>query len=60
MEKPVLTQINLEHAKEYVMLERILDKAHSFYKNPENVKAFEAWKKNKEDLHNDAPDYANA
>ena len=35
-------------AKERVMLERLLDNAKAFYRNPENLQAFEAWKKNKE------------
>ena len=43
--------IDAEGAKEKVMLERILDNAITFYKNPKNVQAFEAWLKNKEDLH---------
>lgn len=36
-------------AKERVMLERLLDNAKAFYRNPENLQAFEAWKKNKEE-----------
>lgn len=39
-------------AKEQIMLERILDSAKAFYQDPENQKAFEAWKKNKEDPKN--------
>ena len=38
----------LRRAKERVMLERLLDNAKAFYRNPENLQAFEAWKKNKE------------
>lgn len=37
-------------AKERVMLERLLDNAKAFYQNPKNQQAFEAWKKNKEEL----------
>ena len=37
-------------ASERVMIERVFDKAVAFYKNPENIQAFEAWKKNKEEL----------
>ncbi len=36
-------------AKERVMVERLLANANAFYKNQENLRAFEAWKKNKED-----------
>lgn len=36
-------------AKERVMLERLLDNAKAFYRNPENLQAFEVWKKNKEE-----------
>ena len=38
-----------EVAKERVMLEWLLDQAKSFYSVPENLRAYEAWKKNKED-----------
>lgn len=38
-----------DRAKERVMLERILDNAKSFYRNPKNLQAFEVWKKNKEE-----------
>ncbi len=38
-----------DRAKERVMLERLLDNAKAFYRNPENLRAFEAWKKNKEE-----------
>jgi hypothetical protein len=33
---------------EHVMLKWVFDKARDFYKNPNNLRAFEAWKKNKE------------
>ena len=36
-------------AKERVMLERLLANAKAFFQNPENRKAFEAWKQNKEE-----------
>lgn len=36
-------------ANERVMLERLLDNAKAFYQKPENLKAFKAWKKNKEE-----------
>lgn len=36
-------------AKERVMLERLLANAKAFFQNPENLKAFEAWKQNKEE-----------
>lgn len=36
-------------AKERVMLERLLANAKAFFQNPDNRKAFEAWKQNKEE-----------
>lgn len=45
-------------AKERVMMERVLDNAKAFYQNPENLKAFEAWKKNKE-VHTYGTNYVN-
>ena len=36
-------------AEERVMLERLLVNAKAFVRNPENLKAFEAWKHNKEE-----------
>lgn len=36
-------------AKERVMLERLIANATAFYKSHENIRAFEAWKKNKEE-----------
>lgn len=39
-------------AAERVMLERVLDKTKAFYKNPQNIQAFIAWKKNKEEIPN--------
>lgn len=38
------------HAKERVMLERLLDNVKTFYKDPDNLQAFTAWKKNKEEM----------
>lgn len=46
-------------AKERVMLERLLDSAKAFYQDTENLKAFEAWKKNKEE-HTYGTNYVNA
>jgi len=39
-------------AKEQIMLEWVLDTANEFYKIPENIKAFEAWLKNKNNKEN--------
>lgn len=36
-------------SEERIMLERLIDNAKAFYRNPENLQAFEAWKKNKEE-----------
>ena len=36
-------------SEERVMLEWLLDSAKAFYRNPENLRAFEAWKQNKEE-----------
>ena len=48
-----------DRAKERVMLERLFDTARAFYKNPKNLQAFEAWKKNKEEITY-GTNYANA
>lgn len=48
-----------DRAKERVMLERLTDTAKAFYKNPKNLQAFEAWKKNKEE-HTYGTSYVNA
>lgn len=45
---------NPSFAREQTMLTRLLTAAKSFYQNPQNVQAFEAWKKQKEAIHNDA------
>jgi hypothetical protein len=42
------------YAKEQVMLRRILDKALTFYADPKNMQAFEAWKLKKEEMKNEA------
>lgn len=42
------------YAREQTMLTRLLAAAKSFYQNPQNVQAFEAWKKQKEATTNDA------
>lgn len=47
------------HAKERVMVERLLANANAFYKNQENLRPFEAWKKNKEE-HTYDTNYSNA
>lgn len=44
--------------KEYVMLERLLNNVKTFYQNPDNIRAFENWKKNKEE-HTDVTNYDN-
>ena len=36
--------------QERVTIERIFDKAVAFYKESENLQAFQAWKKSKEEL----------
>ena len=41
---------DLSSARERVMLERLFDKAIGFYKDPNNLQAFKAWQKNKEEL----------
>lgn len=46
-------------AKERVMVERLLANANAFYKNQENLQAFEAWKKNKEE-HTYGTNHSNA
>lgn len=46
-------------AKERVMVERLLANANAFYKNQEKLRAFEAWKKNKEE-HTYGTNYSNA
>ena len=46
------------YAREQIMLTRLLTAAKSFYQNPINVQAFEAWKKQKEATTND-PNYTN-
>ncbi len=43
-----------KHASERVMLERVLDKTKTFYKDPNNIQAFTAWKKNREEMPNGA------
>jgi len=42
--------IDLSVAREQVMIERLFDMAVVFYKDPDNLRAFEAWQKNKEEL----------
>jgi len=38
-------QVVCDNAAEKVMLERVFDAARAFYKDPNNLKAFKAWKK---------------
>jgi len=38
-------------AEERVALKRLLDKALEFYEDPDNLQAFKAWQKNKEDFN---------
>ena len=52
MKEPILFNVDPEVAKERVMMERLLDKAKDFYKDPKNLQAYQAWKKNKEELKN--------
>jgi hypothetical protein len=50
-----ISLVRPEQAEERAALERILDRAKTFYADPKNVQAFEAWKKNKEEnLHGTA------
>jgi len=42
--------LGLDTAPERVMLERIFDDALAFYKDPNNLQAFKAWQKNKEEI----------
>ncbi len=37
---------------EYLMCAQILAFAETFYKDPKNVQAYEAWRKNKEEKYN--------
>lgn len=37
------SEVDLSHARETVMLQRILECAREFYRSPENIKAFEKW-----------------
>lgn len=46
-------------AEERVMLERLLANAKAFFQNPENLKAFEAWKQNKEEHTYGTTNYIN-
>ena len=39
-----------DQAAQRVMFERVLGRAREFYKVPENLEAFEAWRQNKEEL----------
>lgn len=43
---------NPSQAREQIMLTRLLDAAKTFYQNPKNVQAYEAWKKQKEAINN--------
>lgn len=43
---------NPSSAREQTMLIRLLDAAKTFYQNPENMKAYETWKKQKEAINN--------
>lgn len=38
-------------ARENFMLDRLCAAVKEFYEKPENIKAYEAWKKNKEENH---------
>ena len=40
-------------AREQVMLDRLCAAVTAFYENPQNVQAYEAWKKNKEATKNE-------
>lgn len=48
-----------DQAREQVMLTRLLANAKSFYQNPKNIQAFEAWQKQKEATNN-VPNHINA
>lgn len=51
MDKLFIGELDADsRAEERVMLERLLGNVKAFYKNPDNLQAFEAWKKNKEDI----------
>jgi hypothetical protein len=49
-----INSVSEDSAKEYVMLRIFLDDAMRFYRNPKNIQAFEAWRKNKEEKTNAA------
>ena len=51
---------DLSPARERIMCDRILKNATGFYDDPENVRAFEAWKenKNKENFNNASINHA--
>lgn len=51
--------VDHETAKERVMLERVLYRARDFYANPDNVRAFEAWQKQKQEGTTNAADHHN-
>lgn len=37
------SEVDLSHARETVMLQRILESVKEFYSSPENIKAFKKW-----------------
>lgn len=43
-------------ARENLLLDRLCAAVNAFYENPENMKAYLAWKKNKEALKNENHD----
>ena len=51
--------LDLPAAEEKIMIQSLLAWIREFYKNPENEKAYEEWKKNKEANKNDSTNYNN-
>lgn len=48
----------MESPKEQIMLERLCAEVKSFYQDPKNIEAFEAWQKertNNESVYHDFP-----
>lgn len=42
-----MLEIDISKAREEIMLRRVVEIMKDFYRNPKNLKAFEAWQKRK-------------
>ena len=49
-----MQELNTASVQEELMLSRLLAAAKEFYEKPENMRAFKAWQKSKEDSKNGA------